>query len=380
MMFGGMTAARRGPWLDDVNAMMAQANGGGAMAPVNSSPLAPQPLTPTASGETPLSAAPRAAMSPPVAGGMFGRSSAAATIAQPQGAPTQSDTSAPSPHLLPTGLLMPVAQPPMPTGGQPQKHGFDWRQFAGILGAELMSSAGNPAGQVMLSSIMRQKEQVQQNAADQQQRQAQYDQQMNMRNAELRAKAAQPDIFTAGNDRVAYDPVTGKSSVLYHAASPFEEYATAQGLQPGSPEYAKALQDYVLRGNGPTAYGYDVGLENTRQQNRVGLEGVRQGDRLQLRNTPTYSDTHPHSSGGGHTSRGGGGGSLAATVAPILAKVAGGQPLAPGEQQAIDLYYHRGGKGRGAGGGGGSVNGGHVAVDAHGNKVQWNGSAWVPVH
>lgn len=187
-----------------------------------------------------------------------------------------------------------------------------------------------------------------------------------------------PRFIQNGVDTVQVDPMGGKPpQPVYSGTTDAQQYARGLGLDPNTPDYNNAQQDYVLRGNGPTAYGYDVGLENTRQQNRIGLEGVRQGDRLQLRNTPTYSDTHPHSSGG-HAGRGGG--TLAATVAPILAKVAQGQTPTPGEQQALDLYYHRGGRSRGGAGGGGSAGGGHVAVDAHGNKIQWNGSAWVPIH
>src|SRR5690606_10583403 len=127
--------------------------------------------------------------------------------------------------------------------------------------------------------------------------------------------------FTAGNDRVAYNPTTGQSDVLYHGNQPFEDYASALGLKQGTPEYTNALQDYVLRGNGPTAYGYDVGLENDRQQHR-----------LQLRSTPTYAQTHPHAStAGGH-----GQPTLAGTIAPILSKVARGETLTPGEQTALD--------------------------------------------
>jgi hypothetical protein len=94
----------------------------------------------------------------------------------------------------------------------------------------------------------------------------------------------------------------------YRQPTDGEQYAAAQGFEPGSPEYATALQDYTLRGNGPTAFGFDrqlddvrtgndirlegtrqtgrLGLEGLRQQNRMGLEGARQGNRLQLRTVP----------------------------------------------------------------------------------------------
>jgi hypothetical protein len=95
----------------------------------------------------------------------------------------------------------------------------------------------------------------------------------------------------------------------------FEQYAAAQGYRPGSEQYNTAAQDYVLRGNGPTAYNYDqqldevrtandielegerqqgrLTLEGARQNNRVGLEGVRQDNRVTTRQTPTYRDMNP---------------------------------------------------------------------------------------
>lgn len=94
-----------------------------------------------------------------------------------------------------------------------------------------------------------------------------------------------------------------------------EQYAAAQGLEPGSMDYRTALQDYTLRGNGPTAFGFDrqlddvrtqndirlegtrqagrLGLEGFRQQNRIGLEGTRQGNRMAARSAPTYRDLNP---------------------------------------------------------------------------------------
>jgi len=154
-------------------------------------------------------------------------------------------------------------------------------------------------------------------------------------------EANKPQYFSAGNDRVMFDPGTQTAQTIYDAPEPFQTYADSMGYEPDTPEYRQAQQDYVLRSNGPTAYGYDVGLENTRQQNRVGLEGIRYNNRAALRSTPTYSDLHPkpRASGGGGRS----GGSytprtMAGVVAPIVAKVARGESLTPGEQQALNTY------------------------------------------
>ena len=159
----------------------------------------------------------------------------------------------------------------------------------------------------------------------------------------------------------------------------FQEYATTLGLQPGTDEYNEAVQDYVLRANGPTAQDGRESLEGVRQDNRVSLEGVRQGNRVALRGMPSYANLHPRPSaarsGGGN---GGGAPRTTGTVyAPILAKIASGKGLTPGEQQVIGMYG-RGGRGGRAGGAAQPQGAGPVATDGKGHKVQWNGRAWVP--
>jgi hypothetical protein len=105
----------------------------------------------------------------------------------------------------------------------------------------------------------------------------------------------------------------------YSQPNAWEAYAKAQGLRPGTADYNTALQDYILRSNGPTAFGYDtelddhrtandrrieadrqagrVGLERLRQQGRIGLEDARQGNRVTTRQTPSYRDLHPRPAG-----------------------------------------------------------------------------------
>ena len=112
-------------------------------------------------------------------------------------------------------------------------------------------------------------------------------------------------------------------------------------MKPGTREYNTALTDYVLRGNGPTAYGYDQSLEDqraandttlegVRQGNRVDLETIRQNNRVNLRGVPSYRDTNP---------------------APPRAS--GGAPSSG-----------RGGR--------------RTATGPNGEKIEWNGRAWVP--
>jgi hypothetical protein len=176
-----------------------------------------------------------------------------------------------------------------------------------------------------------------------------------------------PRLVQNGVDTVQVDPMGAQPPrPVYSGTTDAQQYARGLGLDPGTAGYNSAQQDYVLRGNGPTAYGNDLGLEAVRQQNR-----------MQLHTTPTYAQTHPRPSSGG---RGGATHppTLAGTVAPILAKMARGEPLTAGEQTAIDTYYHRGGKGGRGGRGSGGIS--KVATNPQtGEKVGWNGSAWVPV-
>jgi hypothetical protein len=119
--------------------------------------------------------------------------------------------------------------------------------------------------------------------------------------------ASQP--FTLGRSRYRLDPTTGQVATLQTAPMDFETYAASQGFKPGTPEYNQAAQDYILRGNGPTAVGLDASLDDHRTGNRVRLEGVRAGNRsalegqrqagrASLRSMPTYRDLHPSAGGG----------------------------------------------------------------------------------
>lgn len=193
-----------------------------------------------------------------------------------------------------------------------------------------------------------------------------------------RIDASKPDYFTVGRNRVRYDPTTNQSQTVYEAPADFEEYAGVLGLQPGTDEYNEAVQDYVLRANGPTAQEGREGLEGLRQDNRISLEGVRQDNRMTLRQMPTYANLHPHptASRGAGGSRGGAPRTTGNVYAPILAKIAAGQQLSPGEQQVIGMY---GRGGRGSKPTAPSSSAGPIATDGKGNKVQWNGKAWVPV-
>ncbi|WP_417592548.1 hypothetical protein [Parasphingorhabdus sp.] len=91
-----------------------------------------------------------------------------------------------------------------------------------------------------------------------------------------------PQVFMSNGDRVQFDPVSGESTVLYDGQEPFEDYAQGLGLEPGTPEYTRALQDYVLKSSGPTANDYDVKLD-----------GVRTSNDISRKQAPTYRQSNP---------------------------------------------------------------------------------------
>lgn len=256
--------------------------------------------------------------------------------------------------LASSGLGSPMVAP-MP-GVEPKKAGFfdrdgGWRD---VLGALADGMAGAAGGQPVYGPMkMRQQQQQAEWARQNQQRQQERRWQVDDRDW----KAKQLDYFNSGKDRVAFDPVTGQSKVIYDAPEDFEEYASLLGLEPGSAEYDEAMQDYVLRANGPTAQAGRESLEGVRHGNRVSLEGVRQGNRAALRQMPTYSNLHPRPAAAGGSGGNGGNRPPRTTgnvYAPILSKVATGKPLTPGEQQVLSLYG-RGGRAGGVGGATGGV-------------------------
>lgn len=88
--------------------------------------------------------------------------------------------------------------------------------------------------------------------------------------------------FTIGRDRLAYDPASGQVTNLYHGPQDFELYAQQLGAEPGSPEYFKAVEDYVLRSSGPSALERDTELDDHRTANDASLERLRYGNRVGL--------------------------------------------------------------------------------------------------
>lgn len=184
--------------------------------------------------------------------------------------------------------------------------GIDWRMIAGIVGDGLSGMVGGQPLYAM--SMMKQRQQ-----------RAEHQARMEQMQEEARLRMSQPDYATINNRRVRIDPVTGQSQVLYQAPQEFEDYAATLGAEPGTPEYDRLVQDYVLRGSGPTATDNYNLREEWRQDNRLELEGERQGNReallgqrqagqRALKATPTYRQANPvpPRSGGRSSGRAGG--------------------------------------------------------------------------
>jgi hypothetical protein len=161
--------------------------------------------------------------------------------------------------------------------------------------------------------------------ADQQRQEAIQRQQRAWQLEDRDHKANLPDYFMSGRDRVRFNPATGESQVVFDAPEEFEAYARTMGLEPGTDDYYNAVEDYVLRGHGPTALGYDKQLDDYRTANDRRLDDHRTDNRIKVRGVPTWLQANPRPK----------------DAAPRKAR-----PTATG---------------------------------ANGAKVEWDGKAWVPV-
>lgn len=136
---------------------------------------------------------------------------------------------------------------------------------------------------------------------------------------EWQLRSSQPEYRTINNRLVRYTPNSGEPEVLYTAPEDFQTYAETFGYEPGTPEYDRAVRDFILRGSGDTATeNYNV-REDHRQENREDLEGIRQGNRIglqdrrqagqrALKTTPTYRQANPSPPRAGGRAGGSGGG------------------------------------------------------------------------
>jgi len=192
--------------------------------------------------------------------------------------------------------------PPIDDANGKGKKGIDWRMIAGIVGDGLLGLNGQPGIYA-------------QNMWKQRQQQAEHQDRIAQLREQTRLKLSEPDYATVNNRRVRIDPTTGESEVLYEAPQDFEDYAATLGAEPGTEEYRRLVEDYVLRGSGPTATDNYNTREEWRQENRVDLEGVRQGNRetllgqrqagqRALKGVPTYRQANPSPRSGGRSGGG----------------------------------------------------------------------------
>lgn len=189
-----------------------------------------------------------------------------------------------------------------------------WQFALAALADGLAGAAGNPAYATRALIARRDDQAERQRRASEMILNWQHQDWSRQNEADL--QAANP--FTIGRDRIAYDPGTGQVQTIYDGPEDFEEYAAKLGLEPGTEGYFRAVEDYVLKANGPSAYerdlelddhrtGNDERLEGVRYGNRLGLERVRQSNRASLedtrqRNRIEVRSTPPARAAGGRTS------------------------------------------------------------------------------
>lgn len=175
--------------------------------------------------------------------------------------------------------------------GGGKKGGFNWHMAAGILGDALLGLNGQAP--IYAQNMWRLRQQRQE-----------HDDRLAQMREQTRLKLTEPEYRSVNNRLVRFTPGTGESDVLYTAPQDFEDYAATLGAEPGTPEYDRLVQDYVLRGSGPTATdNYNIredhrqdnreDLEGIRQNNRIGLQDRRQAGQRALKATPTYRQANP---------------------------------------------------------------------------------------
>lgn len=241
-------------------------------------------------------------------------------VSGPPATVLQGDAMSPAP-IRPRGLIAPPRSVgPMSPGGSdgkianhgtPQipdangkgKKGFDWGKLIGVLGDSLSIAGGGRAQYVP-------------HLMEQRVRQSEHQDRMAQMQEQARIKMSEPDYATINNRRVRIDPTTGQAEVLYTAPQDFDDYAAALGAEPGTEQYDRLVQDYVLRHSGPTATDFNLEEEDHRQDNRISLEGIRQSNRSTLegqrqsgrralKTVPTYRQANPAPPRAGGGSRSG---------------------------------------------------------------------------
>ena len=163
---------------------------------------------------------------------------------------------------------------------KPEKHST-LRNIARIAAPVLMAMSGNQAlANEFLANQRQQHDQRDKQTHDALELGAKWKYQDHARQMGADLRASTP--FSIGRDRLQYDPQSGSVDTLYAGQEPFEEYASTMGYEPGTPEYFKAAEDYVMRGDGPSAFSRKTALDDHRTANDRNLEGYRYGHRVDL--------------------------------------------------------------------------------------------------
>ena len=254
---------------------------------------------------------------------------------------------------------------------QPQQHGFagfmdrivNPSNALGQLGQALLMGGGGPLGNAMaVLDVQRQRKA----AAGQDQAKIMLDQlRWDSEQQDKVAERNKPQFFSGNEDRVMLDPTTGTTKLLYDAPTPAEAYAKSLGLDTTTDEGRTALRDFVLRSSGPTALEGDISLEDARFGHRVAIHGM-----------PTFRQSHPGAVAPSRRSSPSVPRTTGNVYAPILAKMARGEPLSSGEQQVMALRGGRRGGGTAASASGGYPEG-TVIKNAAGQRMQRRGGGWV---
>lgn len=235
-------------------------------------------------------------------GGTFNADGSQATPVDP----VQADPRAPLGGSMRQGFDYNAAMQAM-AGDKPKQSG--WQIAAAIIGDALAASGG--AQPWAVRSLVGQKQGYQDRLARAQQTLAGWQYRDYARQNEADLSAAAP--FTIGRDRLQYDPATGQTATLYDGQDDAEAYASQLGLEPGSEPYFRAIEDYVLRSNGPSAFERDQQLDDYRTANDAEMEALRFGNRRQLEgirqtNRLGVLAARPQAAPRGGSGRGSGGG------------------------------------------------------------------------
>ncbi|MBO9510595.1 hypothetical protein [Erythrobacter sp. A6_0] len=212
----------------------------------------------------------------------------------------------------------------------------DWQVALAILGDGLAGAGGRQG--FATQNIINQRNEFAQRQREAAEKIAGWQHDAYERQHEADLRAANP--YTIGRSRLAYDPTTGETTELYRGRQDGEIYADSLGFERGSEEWNAALEDYVLRGSGPSAFERDLAMDDARTANDRGLEAYRQDNRVSLENLRQS-----------------------------------GRAAMEGTRQANRMTLRQTPS---AGRAGGAAGGKRTATDAKGNRIEWNGSAWVP--